>query len=529
MPKTQEEIREANRIRQAKFYADKANRERVLGKKTNKYDAVKQSEGKVVTRKPRSKPIETIVELLEEPTQPPTRTFTQEVVKIPANTPAQPKVKSTATKLVVQQETIHIPAPIVDNKIELTEMIKVPAGYSLVVLMEEFKIFVKKQMKPTDEYKFIEVSLKTPVIVSEQVLVAVPPQTSKPSTRSPRSKQLKPQPIPETATESVPEPVQEQIQVQDEEQDEEPANITLDSKKLTEIFNKVEKLILKTNLTSAQKYANSLKTTIKVLNPKDYNDFVRMLKDEPNESFYKLTTYEFKPNQIYKPNSLKTYVHGIVVFLTYIKTGISKEKFELWDDEWKLLKAQSKKVTAQKKLTEVVPTFNDFFDKVKAKYSEYSVQVLLMKLYEKFPKRSDFYLKVVKSKQDAKDKEENYLVINNKFATIILNAHKTFKEVEEHKLDDELTEYLKEYIKFNKIIVGEYLIKNKNMSDTISKMKQKLGYLTGGAVNFIRQVRASDVRNTPNSTPKDDLKIAKQMNHSLESHEHYIRNAEAKK
>ena len=96
-------------------------------------------------------------------------------------------------------------------------------------------------------------------------------------------------------------------------------------------------------------------------------------------------------------------------------------------------------------------------------------------------------------------------------------------------MDAELTEYLKEYIKVNKIKVGEYLIKNKNMSDTISKMKQKLGYLTGGAVNFIRQVRASDVRNSPNSTPKEDLKLAKQMNHSLESHEHYIRKHAPKK
>jgi hypothetical protein len=338
MPKTKEEEREASRLRQRKFYADKANKERVLGKKSNKYEVVKQKEGKVVTRRPRKKTADEVVEVIQPPQPEPLsrtqfRTFTQEVVNIPANKPTQPKAKTTPNKVVLSQEVIQVPAPIVDNKLELTEMLKVPTNYSLDALMEDFQIFIRKQMKPTDEYKFIEVSLKVPITVSEPVKVPVPvpvpvpPQTAKPSTRSPRSKQSNPEPVPEPvpAPETVPEPVQEQIQ--DEEQDEEPAETTLDSKRLNEVFNKVERLMLKTNLKSAQKYANSLKTTIKVLNPKDYNDFVRMLKDEPEDSYYKLTTYEFKPNQVYKSNSLKTYVHGVVVFLTYIKTGVSKENF----------------------------------------------------------------------------------------------------------------------------------------------------------------------------------------------------------
>lgn len=524
MPKTQEEIREAGRIRQAKFYADKANRERVLGKKTTKYEVVKQSEGKVVTRRPRNKPSDVVVEEIQpqqpEPPSPPQfRTFTQEVVKVSANKPSQPKATSTLNRVVLAQEVIQVPASLVDNKLEMTEMIKVPTNYTLEILMEDFQIFIKKQMKPADEYKFIEISLKVPVIVSASAPVPVPPQGSKPSTRSQR---VKAQPIPQP----VSQPVHEQIQ----EESNEPVEESLQSKSLDEVYKKVERLILKTNLTSAQKYANSLKTVIKVLNPKDYKDFVRMLKDEPDDSYYKLTTYEFKPNQIYQSNSLKTYVHGVIVFLTYIKTGVTEENFEKWDDEWKLLKESSKDVTAQKKLTEVVPKFDDFYQKVIDAYPEYSLQVLLVKLYQRITKRSDFYLKVVKNKKDVNDMKENYLVFDGKTATVIIQAHKTFKgDIEEHKLDEEMTNYLREYIKQKDIKYGDYLVKNKNLSDTISRMKKKLGYDKGGAINFLRQIRASEVKNNPASTPKDNLRVAKGLNHSLSSHEHYIRNHEPKK
>lgn len=529
MTKTEEEIREARReagkLRARKFYADKANKERVLEKKSTKYEVVKQKEGKAVTRRPRKKTADEVVEVIqppqpEPPTRPQFRTFTQEVVHVPANKPSQPKAKPTANRVVVSQEVIQVPAPIVDNKLEITEMLKVPTRFTLDELIEDFKIFIKKAMKPTDQYKFIEVSFKTPVHIVEPVNVPSPPQSSKPSTRSPRVKVS--QPVQEPVPEPAPAPVQEPVQIEAEDTTE-PENVD-------EVYNKVERLLMKTNLTSAQKYAHSLKTVIKVLNPKDYNDFVRMLKNEPEQSFYKLTTYEFKPNQLYKSNSLKTYVHGIIVFLTYIKTGITDANFELWNDEWKILKVGSKEVTALKKLTEVVPTFEDFFNKVKENYPEYSVQVLLMKLYQRFPKRSDFYLKVVKNKKDAKDMKENYLVMNGNTATLVINAHKTSNgKTEEHPLDDEMRNYLKEYIKEKDIKVGEYLIKNKNMSDTVSKMKQKLGYLTGGAINFIRQVRTSDEHNDPKTTKKKQLQLAKDMNHSLASNDYYIRNHEPKK
>ena len=126
MPKTQEEIREAGRIRQAKFYADKANRERVLGKKTTKYEVVKQSEGKVVTRRPRNKPSDVVVEEIQpQQPEPPSpqqfRTFTQEVVKVSANKPSQPKATSTSNRVVLAQEVIQVPASLVDNKLEITE------------------------------------------------------------------------------------------------------------------------------------------------------------------------------------------------------------------------------------------------------------------------------------------------------------------------------------------------------------------------------------------------------------------------
>ena len=220
----------------------------------------------------------------------------------------------------------------------------------------------------------------------EPVKVPSPPSSPKPLRRSPRARQVDP-------------PQEKQV---------EPEQIKrVESKNLDKVYDKVEKLLLETGKPSAQQYADSLKTTIKVLNPTDYKDFVRMLTKEPAESYSKLTTYEWSPGKVYKTNSLKTYVHGVIVFLTDIKTGITAENFEIWNDEWTILKVLSNEVTQQKKLTEVVPTYENFFDKVKEKYSEYSPQILLMKLYQRFPMRSDFYFKVVKSKWDVTDVEEN--------------------------------------------------------------------------------------------------------------------------
>jgi hypothetical protein len=108
--------------------------------------------------------------------------------------------------------------------------------------------------------------------------------------------------------------------------------------------------------------------------------------------------------------------------------------------------------------------------------------------------------------------------MDGKTATIIINPYKIQKgKIQTHLLDNEMTNYLEEYIKVKKIKFGDYLLKNKNLSNTISIMKKKLGYHTGGAINFLRQVQTSDVHNNPNATKKDELKMSKRQNHSYQT------------
>jgi hypothetical protein len=473
MPKTQEEIREASRIRQAKFYAK--NKERVLEKKANKYEETKLKENKVVVRRPRTKKIESAPEptpvVVSAPTPPPTQKPPPKVLHLLLKAPAPPPPKPPPKVLHL---LLKAPAP--------------PAPPPAPALTRKAKMKVIADTTPEPEK------------------IPSPPASPKPARRSPRAKQVEPP---------------KEVQV------DPPKEKPVESKILDKVYEKVEKLILETGKPSAQQYADSLKTTIKVLNPKNYTDFVRMLTKEPEQSFYKLSTYEYSPGKLYKVNSLKTYVHGIIVFLTDIKTGITEEKFEVWDDEWKILKVRSNEVTEQKKLTEVVPTYESFYNKVLDFYDEYSPQVLLLKLYKRFPLRSDFYFKLVKSKKDVTDVEENYLIMDGQTATIIINPNKIQKgKIQTHVLDDEMTEYLKEYIKINKVQFGDYLVKNKNLSNTISIMKKKLGYHTGGAINFLRQVQTSDVHNDPNATKKDELKMSKRQNHSLQTAQKYVRNHE---
>jgi len=475
MPKTQEEIREANRIRQAKFYAK--NKERVLEKKSNKYEETKLKENKVVVRRPRTKQVESAPE--------PTRA----VVKAPSPTPpAQPRVLHLKLKAVPNEPPPPPPQPRVLHLRLKAVPNEPPVPPAVIPITKKLKMRVIPESDP------------------EPVKMPSPPPSPKPLRRSPRARQVDP-------------PQEKQVEPEQKKR--------VESKNLDKVYEKVEKLLLDTGKPSAQQYADSLKTTIKVLNPVDYKDFVRMLTKEPAESYSKLTTYEWSPGKLYKTNSLKTYVHGVIVFLTDIKTGITDENFEIWNDEWTILKVLSNEVTEQKKLTEVVPTYENFFDKVKEQYSEYSPQILLMKLYQRFPMRSDFYFKVVKSKKDVTDVEENYLVMDGKTATIIINPNKIQKgKIQTHILDDEMTNYLEEYIKVKKIKFGDYLIKNKNLSNTISNMKKKLGYHTGGAINFLRQVQTSDVHNNPNATKKDELKMSKRQNHSYQTAQRYVRNHE---
>lgn len=198
-----------------------------------------------------------------------------------------------------------------------------------------------------------------------------------------------------------------------------------------------------------------------------------------------------------------------------------------YKDQFDLTKTKSYVEHENTQQTEVVPTFEEYLNRLREKYNNTDKESILPRLYSLFTVRDNFAgMKIITSLNDD-DYINNFMYIpRSGFIKIIINKYKTKSgdsrlifslnnKIPEQK---QLSIDIKTYVKNNNLFEGNYIFGKTSLSLFISKINKSIGF--NGGINLFRHMRASEGA-TSDYTERHLL--SKQMGHSIATSAKYVR------
>lgn len=314
------------------------------------------------------------------------------------------------------------------------------------------------------------------------------------------------------------EPIKQSI-----EPEPEPVNLSTKIKtdltlnKTIELLNQLEYRSDRTK----KNYINNIKTVFDIT---ECNDLLKCLTYFNKIINYIDNAYTKTTGNKYSINSKKQYVQSIVFIIDHLPINISKPVRQKYLDYFNELKILSNEQTENNKLNQdlnVLP-WNIYLENIDKVFGMNSKEYIISLLYKEVPVRDDFHLKIVDTSLGNFD--ENFIVIPKKAnLTVIITNYKTDKKygVLNFKLSKKLTGLIRDYIKTNNLIIGDYLFgKQETNTSFVSKMNSSIG-LKGG-INYYRKMTISALMKN-NPSPQERVQQANLMMHSPVAQLKYIR------
>lgn len=233
----------------------------------------------------------------------------------------------------------------------------------------------------------------------------------------------------------------------------------------------------------------------------------------------------------YSINSKKSYVQMILKLSDVLSIPLSTETKEQYKDAFEALKLDSKGETKERQdeakkeaeeSKEKAMTFDTYLPKIKEHYGEDSKEYIVASLYSLHGFRDDLQLRLVREFDDKPDNQYRiFRVVNRKpvWSEIRLNRYKTEKAYgsKDIKVPKDLMVTISRYTTKNNIKLGDYLFGDKPLSRFVSDMNKKIGLNL--SINKLRELHVSPVIDGMSSA--DRVELAKKMNHSPATSEHY--------
>lgn len=181
--------------------------------------------------------------------------------------------------------------------------------------------------------------------------------------------------------------------------------------------------------------------------------------------------------------------------------------------------------------------FDDYLQKIEAKYGRDSIQNLVARLYKEIPVRDDFKeLRVIEKLPEAVDQNMNYLVLPRGNASVVLNAYKTSKKFQHlnlpnYPLSERLTKLLRDYIAAQNLHFGDLLFPKyakTGLSPLVGLMNKSVGIMKLG-VNALRSMsiatlKANNAALSPTDQTAAAIELAGRMRHNPRTAPGYVRN-----
>lgn len=166
------------------------------------------------------------------------------------------------------------------------------------------------------------------------------------------------------------------------------------------------------------------------------------------------------------------------------------------------------------------PSFKTYLAQCAEKFNTDSREYLIAMMYSEFTCRDDLGLVIT----DKPLKTVNYLLINEKSMTIVLNQYKQREKygVIKHNCSAKLRALIDAYMTKKGLKVGDLLFGVTHLTDIVSLTNKRLGYTTG--INLYRHMKVTDtLKSMKGATPEERLALSKQMGHSPSMQKKYLR------
>ena len=239
-----------------------------------------------------------------------------------------------------------------------------------------------------------------------------------------------------------------------------------------------------------------------------------------------LNSSTYGDNKPYLTNSIKNFYQTILKLSEIKKIEIKPTAFKAYKLEF--LKYDITSRTEEPNKHDEIITFEELLKKIKEIYGDDSREYLIISIYQYFGFRDNLQLKIIRDETEATDEKENYIFLNNKKATILLNNYKTSNKYKTQKIEiksHKLYILLVSYILKNDIKHGAYLFGKKKLSANIRAFNKKLGLDI--TINNLRQMRASEEMEKAD-TPAKKVNLSLSMSHSTTTTPKYLREFIAK-
>ena len=242
------------------------------------------------------------------------------------------------------------------------------------------------------------------------------------------------------------------------------------------------------------------------------------------------STYKNKNEEVlFKTNSKIGYMHSLLYVLDNFYPSMDLQIKKKYQDYALLLKTMSENELeiSKKNMDKSIISYSTYLNKIKDFFKSDSKEYLLAKLYDEVTCRDNFQLKIVKTIEDTKDLDVNYLIVNeNSNAIIVLNKYKTSKNKTSpivYTTSDDLNNLLKKYISKKNINFGQYLFSDKLNGKFISTMNQKIGLSKDRGINFLRHSKISEICEECDNDPIIMTELSTKMGHSTKTGKDYKR------
>lgn len=219
-------------------------------------------------------------------------------------------------------------------------------------------------------------------------------------------------------------------------------------------------------------------------------------------------------------NTIKVFYQVILIIISTLKLNLEFEKHKFY-----LNKFDSYNVKSKTEMIEKTSINVQSYDQLKEMFKifpEYSIENFLLELYRQAPVRNDYgNCIIVKSLEDANNKEINYLIWPNQQiepTIFVLQEYKTSKKYGRILIN--FNERISEFLIEMKKQYGHYLITTRNYKPytngaitRLTKAYKKLGIDGLGSTNFLRHLIISEeLKNVTNIAERESL--TKKLCHS---------------
>lgn len=290
------------------------------------------------------------------------------------------------------------------------------------------------------------------------------------------------------------------------------------SKNKTLSYEEIVKYLdeLNLNQNTANKYKQDIKRFVKITG---CEDIIKCIK-RSDVIISDIENGKMNNGNLYSNNTKKGLYQTVLFIIDRFNLNINKEPYK---KKFEQAKMQSIRDNEEKVETKPVMKFSSFIEKVKKEFGEQSKMYAIVKLYNDVPMRDDFQLKIVDKVRDTKDTSLNYIIAyNGKNWKVVINNYKTkgMYGPMEVPLAKDTTTLLSDYIKRNKLGMGDYLFGNEKLSSFVTANNNKLGVEKG--FSTYRHMKISEELDRVKSIPERQV-LAQQMAHSPIMQLKYVR------